>query len=289
MIGTNPYRSLSWRFNSTLSQIHPKIKYSPNTRHMLKITEIFPNPKGSDGNQEWIELTNFSTEPVNLGIFTLDDSKKGSKPFPLPQTTLQPNQTTLFQKSETKINLNNTEDLVRLIDQNGQVTDQVEYTKPPEAKSYALTTIKSQKGQTSSWQWAKPTPNKPNKALYQIEGTITSTPEIQNDFTFTFQPDQSTENLQIIFTEDTLDFETAKLIIIPNTKAQILTNKTNQNFQLIDYEILETQQQSQQKTPPLHNQSPTTTFIQFIPIIILLLLLPTTFLIYKLQKNKNRI
>ena len=41
----------------------------------VNISEVFPNPEGSDQESEWIEITNTSSVDVNLGNWIIDDGK----------------------------------------------------------------------------------------------------------------------------------------------------------------------------------------------------------------------
>ena len=282
---------------------------------MIKITEILPNPEGKDGNNEWIELKNVGQagpghsqaspshgqagqqpQPVNLENYILDDiADGGSKPYTLPATVLQPNQTIVLYKSQTKINLNNSDDEVRLLSPDGKLIDRVSYGKSEEGSSYALTKILQETGEKSTYRWTTPTPNKENPPLYLFEGTITSTPEIKSDFLFQFQPETTAtiatpttapaeKPLTITFSEETLDFETAKLIFQPQTKAKLLTSKiTNSHFALVDYKIdqkIEATATNTTATDPT-NQPPSFIFpILFIVSIFLILII-------KLKKKKN--
>lgn len=131
---------------------------------MLKITEILPNPKGTDTNNEFIEITNFSNESINLKGFSLDDGEKGSKPYKFTtDTIILPSSSKSFYNSITKIALNNTSDSARLFDQSGTLIDELKYEKTSENKSYSYTEILSEKGSRILLLETDPTPNKQNK------------------------------------------------------------------------------------------------------------------------------
>jgi len=106
---------------------------------MIKITEVFPNPEGQDGNKEWIELTNFGNTPIDITNYLLDDEEGGSKPYKISNgTILQPNQSNLFRKTQTNLNLNNDGDTVRLFAPTQDPTSTTPSTKfstekPPKA------------------------------------------------------------------------------------------------------------------------------------------------------------
>lgn len=110
------------------------------------INEIIPQPAtGTD--DEFIELYNFSDETIDLSGWQIDDSEGGSKPFLIPQSTfLIPGEYLVFQKSLTRISLNDSGDSVRLIDPNGDIKYQVPaYQKAIRGLSY------SKFGDT--WKW----------------------------------------------------------------------------------------------------------------------------------------
>ena len=259
---------------------------------MIKITEIFPNPEGADGNKEWIELTNITSDqnskPITITGWILDDSEKGSKPFTIPPLTIQPNQSTLLQKTETKLNLNNTQDEVRLFDENQNLIDKVSYDTTIQSKAYALQQIKSATTTKTLWQWAEPTPNQPNQTLYQFSGQIIQKPEIKDEFQFTFQPSIQTEQteLTITFTENTLDYKTASLTFTPGTSIQILAKRLeNSRFHLIDYHI------RKKETTTTQPQTPTTTsptISNVLPITILIILIIATTIISKLFNHHKK-
>lgn len=266
---------------------------------MIKITEILPNPEGKDGNNEWIELTNLGKQPINLENYTLDDIiEGGSKPYTFSANTLlQPNQPVIFYKSQTKLNLNNSGDEVRLLSPNKEPVDQINYDKSEEGASYALTTILTNKGEKSTYRWTAPTPNKENQPLYLFEGTITSSPEIKSNFLFEFQPaapdpdSASSKTLTITFTEETLDFENAKIIFQPQTKAKLLTSKiSNSKFSLVDYKIQASSQQNTLEPAQTPAQTPQTqplpTFL-FPILITILILLIFALKLSRLKKKKN--
>ena len=48
------------------------------------ISEIFPNPKGTDTKKEWVEMTNMGETDINLGNWTLDKGEGSTKPYVFP-------------------------------------------------------------------------------------------------------------------------------------------------------------------------------------------------------------
>jgi len=105
----------------------------------ILISEFLPNPAGQDSGQEWIEIINSSGAECSLYGWSIDDQEGGSKIYQIKSTDLIPTGGYLLLPSwKTKLNLNNTEDSIRLFNQNNKLTDEVIYESSPENKSYAL-------------------------------------------------------------------------------------------------------------------------------------------------------
>lgn len=99
------------------------------------ISEVYPAPGTNE--EEWIELYNPSTEPVDIGGFMLDDALgKGSKPHVLPLgTVLKPGQVLVLPKTVTALSLSNNGDEVHVLDPNGTVIHSVQFAKFKKATS----------------------------------------------------------------------------------------------------------------------------------------------------------
>src|SRR3990167_3283335 len=110
-----------------------------NVDYQILISEFMPNPEGNDKETEWIEIFNNSDKLVDLGSFILDDKQEGSAEYIIPLGTNIPPQTVfVFKRQDTKISLNNTDDMVRLLYPSGKVLAQVAYDKAPENQSASL-------------------------------------------------------------------------------------------------------------------------------------------------------
>ena len=117
----------------------------------IVISEILPNPKGSDMG-EFIEIKNNSSVQANLsGWFFKDKEKKYIFP---DDTVIFPGSFLVFYKTLTKISLLNTLGKIELFNKEKIAVDLVSYEKPPEGKSYGLV--------NGEWGWANPTPGKEN-------------------------------------------------------------------------------------------------------------------------------
>ncbi|MBT4148467.1 hypothetical protein HOE49_04290 [Candidatus Peregrinibacteria bacterium] len=166
--------------------------------------------------------------------------------------------------------------------------------------SYSLITILSPTGTKQTYTWATPTKNQPNQTYYALEGTITQPPEIAKEFTFTITEETTNKPLTIIFEEETLNFETAVLLLKPETKTHLLTEKTNtkNTFKLLDFKIAEAEMETTAGAtttttapPKTPTPFPFTTIIT--PLILTLILGTTLFIIktntIKLKKRQKQI
>jgi len=203
---------------------------------MLRITEALANPEGKDPNNEFIEITNFSDQSINIKNFSVDDGEKGSKPYIFTEdTTLQPNSSKAFYNSQTKIALNNTIDSARLFDQNNNLVDELKYDKTTEGKSYSYTEIISVNGTKNILMQAEPSPNKSAEKLYKLEGAISET----SLSSFTLTESHSQKALTITYTSGTE--ELSALTFAQGTEISILASKrSTSTFTLLDFQILKT-------------------------------------------------
>lgn len=137
------------------------------------ISEFLPNPIGSD-NGEYIELYNQSTSTINLINWSLDDQSGGSAPFKVNEDKyLGPMTYIIFEKVETKLSLNNTNDQVRLILPTGQIVQQVDYQSPPEGQSYNYNLFDDE------WYWSAISPGLTNLSE-QAEALVSEAEDIEN-------------------------------------------------------------------------------------------------------------
>lgn len=109
------------------------------------LSEIMPNPEGTDTDFEWIEIYNTGTQNVDLGNWMLDDAEEGSDPYTFPAGTLIEAQDFLvIYRSESDISLNNDTDEVRLFDYENNLKDSVSYGSAPEGQSYARISLEDE-------------------------------------------------------------------------------------------------------------------------------------------------
>lgn len=112
----------------------------------IEISEVFPNPKGGDSEDEFIELYNVGNETVNLAGWKLGDAS--SKRYSISQGSLQPDNYIVFKRAMTGIALNNTGgDEVKLFSAQDQLLDSVTYVgSAGEDMSYV-------RDEAGNWVW----------------------------------------------------------------------------------------------------------------------------------------
>lgn len=122
----------------------------------VKITEIYPNPPGSDSNDEFIELYNTGAETTDITDWKLGDGSK--KRYTLKEGTIPPGGYLVLKRSTTGIALNNSGgEEVGLYDPNGAIVEKAQYTgSAVEGQSWA-------KKDDGSWAWTtEVTPSEAN-------------------------------------------------------------------------------------------------------------------------------
>lgn len=126
----------------------------------LKITEVYPNPSGSDSGFEQVELFNDGDETVSLEGLVLDDISSGdavsSNAYILPELSIASHSYLTITIPSGKFSLNNTGgDVVSLLDSTNNFLDSVTYSEStPEAKSWTMF--------EGDWAWAPETLGKEN-------------------------------------------------------------------------------------------------------------------------------
>lgn len=142
-----------------------------NNWSQIKISEILPNPVGSDDG-EWIEIYNQGSNTVDLSDFKLQDNSAGQ--YIIGQgLLLAGNSYLVLYKNQTKISLNNTGgDSVKIYSPDNNILGNIIYeASAPEGKSFALI--------NGSFAWSpSPTPGQANilpanqapQAVMKIDG-----------------------------------------------------------------------------------------------------------------------
>ncbi len=154
------------------------------------ISEIFPNPEGSDNEDEFIELYNSGDMDVNLLGWRLGDESKKRFEFK-EERIISPDGHLVIYRSESKIALNNTGDSVKLFQpQKDEPFQIIKYEKAIEDWSYA-------KASDHKWSWTEMV----TAGEENIIKTINHPPEVNFDC-----PEDAQVGVPIIFdSSDTVD------------------------------------------------------------------------------------
>lgn len=124
----------------------------------VEISELLPNPAAPqiDEADEFIELHNLSSNPVNLKDYTLQSGSNFSYSYKFPEFVLQPHAYEAFLVTQTHLLLSNTAGNSRLLDPAGKVVSQATAYGSAEA-GYAWALVED------IWQWTTgSTPGAPN-------------------------------------------------------------------------------------------------------------------------------
>lgn len=129
------------------------------------ITEVLPNPEGSDtvDEGEFIEIYNRGSSEVDLEAWQIDDEDGGSSPYAIEDKKIKAGEYLVFYRGETKLSLNNSDEKARLIYPDDNITSEVYYEdKAEDGFAYALNS-------ENDWQWTNtPTPGEEN-VISEIE------------------------------------------------------------------------------------------------------------------------
>lgn len=96
---------------------------------MIEISALLPNPRGDDSLGEWIEVRNTGDEKATVEGWRIAD--KSGKTFVL-KGYFNAGEARRFTAKETRISLNNTDEEIMLIDQEGKVAQRLTYAKAGE-------------------------------------------------------------------------------------------------------------------------------------------------------------
>lgn len=217
----------------------------------LQITEIFPNPKGTDTGQEWVELYNPSSETTELSNWKL---KYNTKEQILGNEQVLAN--SYKQIPITSGALPNSSTNLVLLDFEDNIISQISYDESKENQSYSNV--------SGEWIWTDIlTPNQPNPEIIELEGTITNF-NLENQ---TLTLSNNNQESQILFNSKNLsaDFNTES-----QYKVKLKAFKHNSNLLLTEFITIE-------KIPePTKNSNQ-------LPIIIILSALAVCSIIFKKQ------
>ena len=156
-------------------------------RESIRLNEVLPRPAEVDWNgdgaataeDEWVELFNRGSAPVDLSGWALDDiADGGSAPYIFPRASaagispadvvLAPGAYLLLFRSQTGVALNNDGDTVRLLGPDAAEVDSFSYTQPAADRAYARAT-------DGDGPWTDAYPPSPGRANLPPTPTPTAT------------------------------------------------------------------------------------------------------------------
>lgn len=232
----------------------------PDQNSQIRITEIFANPKGKDEGKEWIEIYNNGTETISLENWSI----KTDKNFSLSNLQIEPKSFLIIDNKTLK--LKNETAIVQLLNPNGKIIDQIQYGKSIEGKSFSKTKILKGETQEIYWEWLEPSKNSPNPTFHEIKGLLFSSPQINKEYFFEVISEKG--KLEIVFEQESHDFEILRTILTKGTKISLLAQKINENTYLLkEYQITDI---SSQINPQTNSPTKDWEFLLLIPIAILL-------------------
>ena len=146
-----------------------------NLSTSIVISEIFPNPKGSDTGKEWIELFNKGNNNINLGNWSLSITNTGKKTKPKiikfnDKIIIKANSHLIIEPPKYKFSLLNKNCKIELKDYVGKTINTLSYQDSQENLSLSLIDIHNTKKSLTTW--TTPTKGNANSIYYQISGEI---------------------------------------------------------------------------------------------------------------------
>lgn len=217
----------------------------------IVISEILPNPDGTDTGKEWVELTNNGDSIVNLGNWLLDDDEGGSKPCVLPDNlVIKGGETILINGKTCKLSLGNGEDSVRLFNYLEESVSEVQYENAPSGESYSLIGVTDENDEINSeYIWTtNPTPGLPNPEYNKFRVTINQEPTFETKYFFMAET-LDLQQMRIIFDEKIIAAPLAKATFKKDTTLNIIVEENNGDFALLEYEVIGSTTINNQPTP----------------------------------------
>jgi len=106
------------------------------------INEVFPDPNGSDTEEEFVEIVNTTSSTISVTGWRIYDNGG----YYTLSGELSPGQIKGYKRKETNLVLGNSGDEIKLVNSNRGLVDSVIYTKADTGRSYNHT--------ITNWQWS---------------------------------------------------------------------------------------------------------------------------------------
>jgi len=148
---------------SAINMLEAEVATSTCEFLKIYINELYPNPPGSDSNDEFIEIINLSSSTISLDGWKLTDTAESF----ILSGVINPGQILFWKRAETKIALNNTaKETVKLFDSKKCEIDSVSYDKADEGESLL-------RDEAGEYFWTnRPTPGKENIYVQKDNGIV---------------------------------------------------------------------------------------------------------------------
>lgn len=142
------FKKDQWQWSDTPTpgedNITEAVAQQNNYSDKLLLTELLPDPEGSDSTDEFIEIYNSDSEKIDLLNWSLSD---GSRTYSWAESyLLNPNQYQAFYITETNISLNNSGETITLKNPNGETVAEITYEESQTGFSYSL-------NDANIWAW----------------------------------------------------------------------------------------------------------------------------------------
>lgn len=131
----------------------------------IELSELLPDPEGSDVTDEWIEIHNTGSSVVDLYGWQVADA---SKTYTISESTnVAANGYIVLSVIDTGISLNNGGDTISLFDPASDIMDEVTYTDSDAGSAYARS--------NGTWNWTtNPTPGESNAIVVATADSTTA-------------------------------------------------------------------------------------------------------------------
>lgn len=257
----------------------------------ILISEVFPNPKGTDTGKEWIELINKEHRDINLGNWsiTISNSAKSTKPKIIKFTNkdiIKANSYLTIDSANYKFSLLNKNCKIELKDFVGKSINTRKYENSEESLSLSLINIfNTNKNFTT---WTTPTKGIANTNYYEISGEIQKK-NISTDKNIpsSIQIINSTNKPLIINFSSKNNSGLIDGTLKEKDKALFLVEKNKEGaYSLIDFKITNKASQNTNKSKDTEKWI----YYSIIPIISgLIWLFKNTFSLHRIVKNLRNI
>ncbi len=193
----------------------------------IQITELLPNPLGTDGGQEWVEIVNAGEKDVGLGNWRLkyDNGKNEREYVFADQVRLSVGEVYLI--SDLGFSLGNSGGELVLSDFEGNRISSVKYEKALEGQSFNR--IESEGGE-EVWEWMKAmTPGASNQRLVIESGRVVA--DLQSG-EYSFLIDSAEGETEVFFRESVLPFALANVLLVKGAVVEIEGYKNDRGLEL---------------------------------------------------------